>query len=58
MKRKLSLIAIVSIVYANEIDIGEIDVNKPMNEVNGGGGIQNIQVLKNIISVIQSQIKE
>lgn len=37
MKRKLSLIAIVSIVYANEIDIGEIDVNKPMNEVNGGG---------------------
>lgn len=57
MKRKLSLIAIVSLVYANEIDIGEIDVNKPMYEVNGGG-IQNIQVLKNIISVIQSQIKE
>ncbi|ULO02386.1 hypothetical protein AVANS_1784 [Campylobacter sp. RM5004] len=36
MKRKLSLIAIVSLVYANEIDIGEIDVNKPMNEVNKG----------------------
>lgn len=36
MKRKLSLIAIVSLVYANEIDIGEIDVNKPINEVNKG----------------------
>ena len=37
MKIKLSLIAIATLLYANEIDIGKIDVNKPMNEVNGGG---------------------
>lgn len=58
MKTKLSLLLFVSLVYANDLNVGEISVENRQNLANGGGGIQNTQVIKYIIFKTQIQVKK